>query len=337
MAQKLMGVFGCERYGGFWPITALVLTASLTACGGGGSDSTTSPIAVVDPAITPTPTPTPTQTPTPTPTPTNTSLPATVTETFDTASAKVIATVDKTSGATSEVVLPSRASFGTLSIAYNSNTGGYSVADEASSKVFLPSSLIASAHGHDTYLLSNNIENEKLELFRPSPDNELLPLKYLSYANWATYQDGSATTHYLSRFATYGIATEVTTLPKQVAVYYKGVADGLISFKGRAYRLRGSEGSITVDYASRTVRITLILRGNTNLNSEELGTVAIGTATGIGQLGSTTSRFTGTIESGELSGSLGGSVYGVGAAEAGLSFSMKSGSDTVVGVLLTKQ
>ena len=317
----------------------LCLGLSLTGCGGGDVASTSAAAPVAVPSATPTPTPTPTP-----PSP-NSELPLTVSQVFDqAASGKLIATVNTTSGAVQDTTLPSRASFATLTITYDSTANTYLVADEASSKTFAPTDLTTGTASFDHYVQSvgsglndGNTTVSDLYLFRPGATNTRLALTYATYGVWSTSQQGATNTHFLTRFATYGIETASESMPRTGSATYSGIVDGLATVNNQAYRLTGSTGTVTANFATGVVRTALTLTGNPDPLSLADGTVALGALAGTGAISTGTSRFTGTISGLGATGSFGGGFFGPGAAETALAFSLTSDTASTVGVLVGKR
>ena len=268
---------------------------------------------------------------------TNATLPLTVSETFEAASAKIIATVDKGTGAASEVTLPSRASFATVSIAYDAATDSYTFADEASARTFAPADATSSDGAFKYYGKTVGTSVESLKLFKSATANSRLALTYVTYGIWSTSQDGFATNHFLSRFATTGVQTVASTMPRTGSATYTGIADGAAAIGGHAYRLVGSTGTLTADFATGVVKTTLTLNGNADVSSDTPGTTALGTLEGLAQIGFGTSKYTGTIKGMGLDGSIGGGFYGPRAAETGYAFSAAGGDDAAVGVFVGKK
>lgn len=265
----------------------------------------------------------------------NTSLPPSVNEKFNAASAKIILDVAKANGASSGVSLPSRASYATLTISYDAAAKSYTVMDEASGRTFVPANIAASNNTFDVYQQNNGNSIEELRLFKSGNQNSQLALTYVTYGLWSTYQPGQAATHYLTRFAVFGIQTGAAGLPKTGQATYNGVVDGIAAFDGRSYRLAGSSGSLTADFATGVIRTALNLRGTTDVTSDAIGAVDLGTLKGTGAIGVDTSRYTGTITGLQMDGSFGGAFYGPNAAETGFAFSLTdNGANTAAGVFV---
>lgn len=265
----------------------------------------------------------------------NTSLPPTVSEKFDAASAKIILDVTKSSGASSGVSLPSRASYATLTISYDATAKSYTVKDEATSRTFAPGNIAASNSRFDIYQVNDGNSVEELRLFKSGSQNSQIALTYVTYGIWSTYQPGQSTTHYLTRFAVAGIQTGAAGLPKTGQATYSGSVDGVAAFDGQSYRLAGSNGTLTADFEKGVIRTSLNLRGTTDVASDAIGAVDLGTLKGTGAIGVDTSRYTGTITGLQMDGSFGGAFYGPNAAETGFAFSLTdNGANTAAGVFV---
>lgn len=312
----------------------LALAVTLGGCGAGGSDG-----GVVS-------TQPPPASPTPAPTPVNTQLPLTQTEIFNqAASAKIIGTVDTRTGAVEDVTLPSRASFATLSVAYNATTNTYTVADEASSKTFAPADLTAGTSSFDHYTQTSTVPGggpgsttvSDLYLFRPGTNNSRLSLTYATYGVWGTSQQGASNTRLLTRFATFGVQTTVASMPRTGSANYTGIVDGIATVDNQAYRLTGSSGTVSANFATGVVRTNLSLVGNPDVLSLAQGNVALGTLAGTGAIASQSSRYTGTISGLGATGSFGGGFYGPNALETALTFSLNGETNSAVGVFVGKK
>lgn len=241
-----------------------------------------------------------------------------------------------------DTTLPSRASFATLTIKYDSSDKSYTVSDEASSKTFLPSNLTSATDVFDHYVLidgdgakDGNTTVSDFYLFKPGATNSKISLTYATYGVWATSQEGALNTHFLTRFATFGI--ETATMPRTGTATYNGIVDGLATVDNQGYRLTGSTGTLTANFATNLIRTTFTLVGNPDPLSLSDGSVMLGTLTGKGAIASGTSRYTGTVDGMGATGSFGGGFFGPSAQETALSFSANGGSTSVVGVFLGKK
>jgi hypothetical protein len=312
-------------------ITSLfTLAIALGGCGSSGSDGgvASTPVPSAAPPVV------------------NTQLPLTETETFNqAASAKIVGTVDTRTGAVEDVTLPSRASFATLSVAYNATRNTYTVADEASSKTFAPADLTAGTSSFDHYTQTTTVPGggpgsttvSDLYLFRPGVNNSRLSLTYATYGVWATSQQGSSNTRLLSRFATFGVQTLLTSMPRTGSGTYTGIVDGVATVDNQAYRLTGSSGTVTANFATGVVRTNLALVGNPDVLSLAEGNVALGSLTGTGAIANQSNRYTGTISGLGASGSFGGGFYGPNALETAFAFSLNGDTNSAVGVFVGKK
>ncbi|MDF8335196.1 transferrin-binding protein-like solute binding protein [Novosphingobium cyanobacteriorum] len=299
-----------------WLLIATPALAAVSACGGGGGINVG---------------------PTPEPSPTNTSLPPTISENFNAASAKIIADVGNTDGAASGVNLASRAAYGTLKVSYDATKDAYTFSDEASSATFLPADRVSSSSAFDTYRFASGTSTQELRLFRSSPSNDRLSLRYVTFGLWSTYQVGASKTRYQTRIAMTGVKTPLADLPKAGTATYTGIADGIAALDGQAYRLAGSTGTLNVDFGTGVVKTEVELVGQTDISSDALGTIALGTIRGTAQIGGDQTRYTGTVRGLGMEGSMGGGFFGPAADETGYAFSLSDGTNTAVGAFVGKK
>lgn len=314
--QPLNRTRGTGTLKALWLVFVTPALAAISACGGGGGINVG---------------------PTPEPDPTNTSLPPTVSERFSAASGKIIADVANADGAASGVNLASRAAYGTLRVSYDAVKDSYTFSDEASSATFSPAERVASSSSFDTYRYASGTSTQELRLFRSSPSNDRLSLRYVTYGLWSTYQVGAIKTRYQTRIAMTGVKTSLADLPKAGTATYTGIADGIAALDGQAYRLAGSTGTLNVDFGTGVVKTEVDLVGQTDVTSDALGTIALGTIKGTAQIGGDQTRYTGTVRGLGMEGSMGGGFFGPSADETGFAFSLTDGTNTAVGAFVGKK
>ncbi|MBB4839279.1 hypothetical protein HNP52_002348 [Sphingomonas kyeonggiensis] len=305
--------------------------AVLAACNSGGG--------------TPAPSPTPTATPSPTPTPA-TLLTLTSDQVFATASARVM---NPYGPDFTYVPSSSLDSYGnTITFNYGV-TGNYAInGDDTNPPAFPASSLVA---GSDPVFASYNVsptgDSNLLTLFRPGSANTRLALSYASYGilDDMRFFSSHYNRHYYRSFA-YGLAAPLSGVPSTGNLAFASSVDGywarlrtIDPINGYiALRLSGPV-TMSVDYAARTVSLSMQLSGTDN-NAGGLGTVALGTVQGTGNFSATSNTISGTLTGAGFTGSFSGSLFGPQATELGLAFRVTSTSPSqqdVAGVVVGKR
>jgi hypothetical protein len=315
-------------------LAPFALAFSLAACGGGG-------IAMLPP---------PPQTPTPTPTPTPSAAPA-GTFSWDfgvpVAGARLGMTANLVTGATSASILE----VGQGVIRVQDNGGEYAIWSGHSKwgydfPIFTKNTLGAKPTSGDE---TNNFayyrfdsdegsQSEELQLLKKGPTNSRIQLNYLTYG---LYSGGSGpqTARQLNiGVFVMGQETAAANMPRTGSGSYSGIVDGYASMGGTGYRLLGSTGTLSANFASGAIATTLSLQGNSDFLTGTLGSVRnFGTLTGAGTIAGGTSTYSGTLSGFGMSGQFAGGFFGPVANETGYGFSAVGGPDTIAGVFVGKQ
>ena len=175
-----------------------------------------------------------------------------------------------------------------------------------------------------------------LSLFRPGAENSRLSLTYLSYGT-LTRSTTQLSTSLDSKFFVYGVRTSPANMPTTGSATFTGLADGLGSIGGTAYRFFGSLGTLTANFATGGLTTSLTLVGNPDVFSNVPGTTSLGTLTGTGTIGVGVNQYNGNISGIGMDGRFIGSFFGPRASETGYAFSATGGGNTAAGVFVGKQ
>ena len=244
---------------------------------------------------------------------------------------------------------------GAYTVSYDASANSYTltpntqvVTNNNQPITFTPANTNGSDAAFQYYKITNGSTVDQLSLFKSVTTNSRLALTYVTYGVWTRSVAGSSTTDFTSRFTTFGVQTSVGNVPTTGSATFTGIADGAAAINGQAYRLAGSTGTFTANFATGGVTTSLTLLGNPDVSSDNLGTTSLGTLTGTGTIGSGTgsssgfgsgrNTYAGSIAGvGTTSGTLNGAFFGPAATETGYGFSATGGGNSIAGVFVGKR
>jgi hypothetical protein len=230
---------------------------------------------------------------------------------------------------------------GSVAVAYDAATGGYTVHDStglsasfaAANKDTLASSTTASVFSKTT----GNV-NDQLVLFNPGAANPVMKLSYVSYGAWQRITDNGATANVAQQFFVYGIR-QSSTAPSTGSASYATVVDGVWTNPDGIYYLGGSS-TFTANFSSMTVATTLNLIGTNSVNGSNK---TLGTFNGAGTIATLGGAFGGTFthqgtdaDGKTYSGGFNGAFFGPAGQEVGYTFSLTGQGGAVGGAVVGK-
>jgi hypothetical protein len=185
---------------------------------------------------------------------------------------------------------------------------------------------------------AGNADSNDLTILKGGSGNPRVQLTYTTYGLWLSGAGGDSSRSFNARVFVSGQTTPTANVPTTGSASYTGIVDGYVSAGGTGYRLLGSTGTLTANFATGAVNTSLLLKGNSDVDTGRLGeNETFGTVTGNGTVGSGTNRYAGTMSGLSASGTFNGSFFGPGANETGYSFSLSGGGNTAAGVFVGKQ
>lgn len=309
-----------------------VLVILLTACGGGSG----SEVAFIPPPPPPPGTPTP--------------PPSGGTFSWDyavpVAGARMGVTVNLATGATTGASILGAASYDQIRV--QENRGEYAVWS-GHSKWDYDIPIFATAdrgakptsgdetNNFDYYRYDSGGQSFELQLLRKSATNSRIQLSYLTYGLYSEAGGPQTARQFNTGVFVLGQETAAASMPRTGTGSYSGIVDGYASVGGSGYRLLGSTGTLSANFASGTIATTLSLQGNSDFLTGTLGSVhPFGTLDGGGTIASGTSHYSGNLSGFGMSGQFAGGFFGPTANETGYSFSASGGSDVITGVFVGK-
>lgn len=169
---------------------------------------------------------------------------------------------------------------------------------------------------------------DTLTVLTNSANNSQIVLSYLSYGLYVPVNGPGVFNQPEVIAFIFGTESPAGNMPRTGSATYQGIVDG-VAFDGSAalqQGLRGSTGSLSVNFATGSVSTSLALRA----------TGFTGALSGGGTIGAGTSHFdgslTGTLNGNGATGSFLGGFYGPNAAEAGYVFNAATGSPSNPGI-----
>jgi len=221
---------------------------------------------------------------------------------FETASAQVY--TPERGGAVGTSPRASFAAFGMApSATYDATAGSYSFNDSPAIPAFSVGNQTSSDATFRTFNASDSAGTYTLMLFQPGTTNPRAGLSYASYGLlYSSLAVSTSNSDDYRRSFVYGFPTTASDVPHSGVATYSGTVDGYwvrlrspTTFtQGYAtFRVSGTQ-TFTVDFATGTVTVNLILSGTDLRTTASLGTVDLGTFTGTGTIGSG-NRLSGTI------------------------------------------
>ena len=312
-----------------WGALSSVLAVLLTACGGGGGSEVAS-------------TPPPPGTPTPPPSSGSFSWDYAV----PVAGARMGTTINLGTGATSGASILGPASYDQIRV--QENAGEYAIWSGHSKwdydiPIFVSADRGAKprsgdeTNNFDYYRFGSADQSFELQLLKRSANNSRIQLSYLTYGLYSEAGGPQTARQFDTGVFQLGQETVATSMPRTGTGSYSGIVDGYASVGGAGYRLLGSTGTLSANFASGTIATTLSLQGNSDFLNGTLGSVRqFGTLDGLGMIASGTSHYSGTLAGLGLSGQFAGGFFGPTADETGYSFSASGGGDVMTGVFVGK-
>ena len=177
----------------------------------------------------------------------------------------------------------------------------------------------------------------ELQLLNDSPTNSRIQLTYLTYGIYSDSAGEQTARQYTSGMFLLGQETTAANMPRTGSGSYSGIVDGYASFGGTAYRLLGSTGSLTANFATGGITTSLALSGNSDFLTGTSGTFrTFGTLTGTGAISSGTNEYSGDLAGFGMIGAFAGQFFGPAANETGFAFGAVGGADTIAGVFVGK-
>jgi len=178
----------------------------------------------------------------------------------------------------------------------------------------------------------------ELQLLKSSPTNSRIQLSYLTYGIYSDSAGPPSARNFDTGVFALGQETAAGDMPRTGTGAYSGIVDGYASVGGTGYRLLGSTGTLSADFASGAISTSLILRGNTDFLTGTLGSNRnFGTLTGTGGIASSTNEYSGGLAGFGMDGSFAGRFFGPAANEAGFGFGAVGRGDTITGVFVGKK
>jgi hypothetical protein len=312
-----------------WRALPSVLAIVLTACGGGGGSEVAS-------------TPPPPGTPTPPPSSGSFSWDYAV----PVAGARMGVTINLGTGATTGASILGPASYDQIRVQENGGEyaiwSGHSKWDD-NIPIFVTADRGAKprsgdeTNNFDYYRFDSSGLGDELQLLKRSASNSRIQLSYLTYGLYSEASGAETARHFSTGVFVIGQETATASMPRTGTGSYSGIVDGYASVGGAGYRLLGSTGTLSANFANGTIATTLVLQGNSDFLNGTLGSVRpFGTLDGLGMFASGTSHYSGTLTGLGMSGQFAGGFFGPTANETGYSFSASGGGDVMTGVFVGK-
>jgi hypothetical protein len=254
------------------------------------------------------------------------------------------ATIDTGTGAATNLDIPGLSQYGEILVQKNVNEyaiwAGNSVWDY-DFPIFSDSTLGADpTSGDETGNFDYyRFDSAQLQLLKPGPANTRIQLTYLTYGVYSNASGPDTARVFSTAVFALGQETAPASMPTSGTGSYSGIVDGHGSVGGTAYRLLGSTGTLSANFATGAITTSLLLQGNTDFLTGTLGTTqAFGTLTGSGTIGSGTSRYVGSLTGFGMTGEFDGGFFGPAANETGYGFyAYTSGGNLINGVFVGKQ
>jgi hypothetical protein len=178
----------------------------------------------------------------------------------------------------------------------------------------------------------------ELQLLKRSATNSRIQLSYLTYGLYSDASGPETARVFNTAAFVLGQETAAASMPRTGSGTYSGIVDGYASVGGTGYRLLGSTGTLTANFATGAIGTTLVLLGNSDFLTGTLGSVQnFGTLNGTGLIHSGTNQYTGDLAGFGMNGSFAGRFFGPAANETGYAFGAVGGGDTISGVFVGKQ
>jgi len=257
-------------------------------------------------------------------------------------------TINTESGAATDLESFGLAEYGDLSVQNNVNEYAlwtYQPAWSDDVPIFLDSSLGANPTGGDEadnfdyYRFVAGTHSAQLQLLTPGPANSRVQLTYLTYGVYSDASGPSTARRFETGVFALGQETANANMPTSGTGSYSGIVDGHATVGGTGYRLLGSTGTLSANFATGAIATSLSMQGNTDFLTGTLGTTQpFGTLTGSGTISGTTSHYTGSLAGFGMTGEFAGGFFGPAANETGYSFYAYTGAgDLINGVFVGKK
>lgn len=298
----------------------------LSACGGGGVNSTTAPVSspatpspTPTPSPSPTPSPTPTPTATPTPTPTPTSVPnSSVTDLHSNEQFAVRSVVDEV-----RFNIDGRYSYEgkngnqALTISYDAAAGRYTVTTSERSRSFVASDIAnARIPGTNYYVKVDGPERDVLML-ATQPRSGTVPNKYVGYGYWQhdLIENNIQNAHF--NFFTYGFPSPATAIPRSGSAGWAIDLYGVATDSGFAPYILSGPGTFNIDFDTANFSAHVNVKLQDATTDEDKGTTnfwALGYVSGDGSFTGNATVYGGSAE---FAGPIEGRLYGPNGEELG--------------------
>jgi hypothetical protein len=259
----------------------------------------------------------------------------------------VTGTINLNTGDTSGIAVAQPSGFGPITVTYNSAANSYTISDGTVSRVFSSANstgMTTSGDDNASFVYfrqlsgAGNADSDDLTILRTGSANPRIQLTYTTYGLWLSGTGPDASRGFAARVFVAGQATPAGAVPTTGSATYTGIVDGYVSAEGTGYRLLGSTGTLTANFATGGINTSLALRGNSDVDTGRLGeNETFGTVTGTGSIGAGTNQYTGTLSGLGASGRFNGSFFGPAGSETGYSFSLSGDGNTAAGVFVGKQ
>jgi hypothetical protein len=279
----------------------------LTACGGGGVNST------------PAPAPSPAPTPTPSPAPPQTIADLQTNQTFATNNASV----DATFNLDSKEVVDASSKTATLTVEFNAASKTYTVSVHGLSQSFAPGAAQSSSQSGETRFEVTSGSTKDFLTLVTTPYSGGSPNKYVGLGYWQRAQiSGSIQTNTVDMFV-YGFDTPGADVPRTGSLSYATDAFGLLTWPGEEPMVVSGSGTFDVDLKTGAFSSSALV-GEYSLASWDYtigGLLVLQSAGTIGSGNGFSGNFSFTDLRGTIGGKLDGRFFGPAAQEVGASFS----------------
>jgi len=231
---------------------------------------------------------------------------------------------------------------GSVSLAYDAATGGYTVTDATgAAATFLPAvrSATASDSRRSVYTQASGNRTDQLVLFNPGTSNPTMALSYVSYGAWQRLTNNGPTIDVATQYFVFGIR-QAANAPSTGGGSYTTIVDGLWTNPAGVYALGGTS-SFSANFSAMTVSTSMDLVG-TNVTTSASKTFGLfnGTGTIAALGGGFTGTFThqGTDADGNVySGGFNGAFFGPQGQEIGYTFSLTGPGGAAAGAVVGKK
>jgi hypothetical protein len=177
----------------------------------------------------------------------------------------------------------------------------------------------------------------ELQLLNDSPSNSRIQLTYLTYGIYFDAAGPQSARSFNTGVFLLGQETTAANMPRTGSGTYSGIVDGYASFGGTGYRLLGSTGTLTANFATGGISTSLFLSGNSDFLTGTSGAFrTFGTLSGTGAITSGTNEYSGDLSGFGMIGAFAGQFFGPAANETGYAFGAVGGGDTIAGVFVGK-